>query len=240
MKRLAVMGLLALSACAVAPDPDPTPDPFPISTAPLGAPEPALDPATAARNFGTVVARMEPSVEAECRARLTAEDCDFQIIVDTSPGAPPNAFQTRDGSGRPIIAFTVALIAEVRNTDELAFVMGHEAAHHILNPIPRQQRTAAVGSVMSGVLAAALGGDPTAIRAAQNLGAKAGALSYSKDFELEADALGTVLAFDAGFDPERGAAYFARIPDPGNSFLGTHPPNAQRIDIVRQTLAKLR
>ncbi len=241
MKPLAVLGLLTLSACATAPvDPYATAMPLPEPQMPLAAPEPALDPATAARNFGMVVARMEPSVEAECRARLAGDNCDFQIVVDTSPGAPANAFQTRDGSGRPIIAFTVALIAEARNADELAFVMGHEASHHILNHIPRQQQTAAVGSVMSGVLAAALGGDPTAIRTARDLGAKVGALSYSKDFELEADALGTVLAFNAGFDPEHGAAFFSRIPDPGNSFLGSHPPNSQRLAIVRQTLAQLR
>lgn len=238
MHRFAAIGLAALAACtnaSYAPD-----TAYPVSAAPLAAPEPALDPKTAAQNFGMVVARMEPTVKAECRARLAGDNCDFQIVVDTSPGAPANAFQTRDGSGRPIIAFTVALIAEARNADELAFVMGHEASHHILNHIPRQQTTAAIGSVMSGVLAAALGGDPTAIRAAQDLGAKVGGLSYSKDFELEADALGTVLAFNAGFDPERGAAFFGRIPDPGNSFLGTHPPNAQRLAIVRQTLAQLR
>ena len=240
MKRLAFLGIMALSACAAAPDPYLAPAPYPAMTAPLGAPQAALDPATAARNFGFVATRMEPRLEAECRDRLAGENCDFQIIVDTSPGAAPNAFQTRDRSGRPIIAFTVALIAEARNTDELAFIMGHEAAHHILSHIPRQQQTAVVGSVMSGVLAAALGGNPTAIRTAQDLGAKVGALHYSKDYELEADALGTRLAFDAGFDPERGAAYFSRIPDPGNSFLGTHPPNTQRLATVRQTLAGLR
>ncbi len=76
----------------------------------------------------------------------------------------------------------------------------------------------------------------------RNLGREGlvGARRYAKDYELEADALGTVLAWEAGFDPERGAAFFARIPDPGNRFLGTHPPNAQRIDTVRRTLASLR
>ena len=54
------------------------------------------------------------------------------------------------------------------------------------------------------------------------------------------NALGTVLTWKAGYDPERGAAFFARIPDPGNRFLGTHPPNAARIETVRRTLATLR
>ena len=57
--------------------------------------------------------------------------------------------------------------------------------------------------------------------------------------ELEADALGTIIAHEAGFDPLRGAAFFERIPDPGNQFLGTHPPNAARIETVRRVAASL-
>ena len=69
---------------------------------------------------------------------------------------------------------------------------------------------------------------PTAagVDEATKLGAQVGARSYSKDFELEADALGTVITHRAGFSPLKGAAFFTRIPDPGDRFLGTHPPNA--------------
>ena len=83
------------------------------------------------------------------------------------------------------------------------------------------------------------GADPNAVQSAQELGAAVGARSYSKDFELEADALGTVIAHRAGYDPVRGAEFFNRIPDPGDQFLGTHPPNKARMAIVRQTAAKL-
>ncbi len=69
---------------------------------------------------------------------------------------------------------------------------------------------------------------------AQQVGGAVGVRSFSKRFELEADALGTVIAGRAGYDPVRGAAYFTRIPDPGNAFLGTHPPNADRIETVRE------
>ena len=124
--------------------------------------------------------------------------------------------------------------------DELAFVLGHEAAHHIAEHIPRQQQTALTGALVLGVLTAATGGDASAVRNAQDLGGTLGARRYAKDYELEADALGTILAWDAGYDPERGAAFFARIPDPGNQFLGTHPPNARRIETVRLTLNGLR
>ncbi len=237
MHRFAPAVLLILSGCVAIVPPAP---PLPVGDAPLSAPEPALAPQAAARNFGQVVRRMAPVAEAECRARLPGQRCDFQIIVDTTPGAPANAYQTRDASGGPVIAFTLALIAEARNADELAFVMGHESAHHILAHIPRSERTAALGGVLSGAVVAALGGDPTTVRAAQDVGASVSSRFYSKDHELEADGLGTLLAWQAGYDPERGAAFFARIPDPGDRFLGTHPPNAQRLAVVRQTMARLR
>jgi predicted Zn-dependent protease len=66
-----------------------------------------------------------------------------------------------------------------------------------------------------------------------------GLRSYSKTYELQADALGTLIAANAGYDPLRGVAFFTRIPDPGDAFLGTHPPNRRRIKIVREAAASL-
>ena len=126
-----------------------------------------------------------------------------------------------------------------RNRDELAFVMGHEAAHHIEGHIPRQQQNAAAGAILLGGLAALTGANSTVIDQAVDIGAGVGARSYSKNFELEADALGTVITKRAGYDPVKGAAFFTQIPDPGNRFLGTHPPNSQRIETVRRTAAGL-
>jgi len=198
-----------------------------------------LDPEAAARQFTRVVDAVEPVAEAECRARAPQLGCDFRIVVDTRPNLPPNAFQTVDDTGRPVIGFTIAMVGEARNADELAFVMAHEAAHHLRAHIPRQQRNATAGAIVLGGLAALSGADAPGIRSAQDLGASVGARSYSKDFELEADSLGTVIAARAGFDPVRGAEFFARIPDPGNRFLGTHPPNAARIAAVRRRAAGL-
>ncbi len=84
-----------------------------------------------------------------------------------------------------------------------------------------------------------MGGGDQSVQLGQQIGGSYGARRYAKDFELEADALGTELAWQAGFDPERGAAFFSRIPDPGNEFLGTHPPNAERLATVRRTLARI-
>ena len=95
-----------------------------------------------------------------------------------------------------------------------------------------------IGAAIMGQIVG-LSGDPDAGRKAAEFGAAIGARTYSKDFELEADALGTAIAAQAGYDPLMGAEFFFRIPDPGNTFLGTHPRNADRIETVRRVAAGL-
>ncbi|ASM71262.1 beta-barrel assembly-enhancing protease [Pseudosulfitobacter pseudonitzschiae] len=193
----------------------------------------------AERAFVQVVQRLEPVAERECRNRTTGVNCDFRIVVDDRPNQPANAYQTLDKSNRPVIFFTLKLIQEAYNADEIAFVMGHESAHHIAGHIARQRQNAVAGAVIFAGLATLTGGDAGAVESAQRLGEQVGARSYSKEFELEADALGTVITYRAGYDPLRGAEFFRRIPDPGNRFLGTHPPNTARMEIVRRTAAAL-
>lgn len=210
----------------------------PVMMAPAAQPD-ILPVEMAARNFVAVVGQVEPVAERYCQTMRRVANCDFQIVIDDRPGQPPNAFQTLDQSGRPILAFTVALLRDARNREELAFVLGHEAAHHIAGHIPRQQNSAMAGAVLAGILAQVGGAGEEAIARAQDLGATVGARHYSKEFELEADSLGAEIAFVAGYDPRIGAAFFDRLPDPGDQFLGSHPANADRKRVVAQTVAAL-
>ncbi len=226
----ALLAALALQAC--------------VETAPLplapAAPAPAAITGSAAERFVAVSNRVEPVAEALCRSlRRGPANCDIQIAVDDRPGQEPNAFQTIDRSGRPWVVFTLALIELARTPDELAFVMGHEAAHHIAGHIPRREESARTGAILAGVLAAASGLSPEEVRQAQGIGASIGAQRYSQEFELEADALGAEIALRAGFDPVKGAGFFDRLPDPGKGFLNTHPPNAMRKQVVAETVRRL-
>ncbi|SEN15792.1 Peptidase family M48 [Gemmobacter aquatilis] len=234
----ALWGVLALAlAGCVQPVAAPIAQPpvFPVAAS---AP---LSPAQAAENFITVVDRVEPVAERLCRERTRGmADCNFEIVIDRRFEMPPNAFQTLDEQGRPVVGFTLALIADARNADEIAFVLGHEASHHILGHIARQQNTAVTGAVLGGVLGQITGADGAALEHWQRIGASVGARRYSKAFELEADALGAEIAFDAGYDPVLGAGFFSRLPDPGDEFLGSHPPNAQRQAQVAAVVARLR
>lgn len=235
MRTLLILMFALLAACSSAP---PVQDP-PIAAKEAPTPQVQLG-RTRVEGVITVVQTVEPVAEAYCLERAPDLNCDFRIVVDETPGAPPNAFQTQDDTGRPVIAFTLALLAEAQNQDELAFIMSHEAAHHILGHIARQNQNARAGAQILGSLAYVIsGGSEESIRAGVQLGAEIGARTYSKDFELEADALGTRIAARAGYDPLRGAEFFFRIPDPGNQFLGSHPANAARLATVQRVTSQL-
>ena len=231
MRAALLFLVLALAGCEVAPVPQPRPEALDGIDAPP-------DSRTAAANFVAVVRRVEPVAEQVCREQTRGVNCDYLIVVDDRRGQPPNAFQTLHRTGRPVIGFTLALIADARNQDELAFILGHEAAHHVEGHIARGQQAAVAGAVLAGALAELSGANATAIRSAQDIGGQIGVRSFAKGFELEADELGTRIALRAGYDPVRGAEYFTRVPDPGNRFLGTHPPNADRMAVVRRVAGR--
>ena len=233
--------LLVLSACAPVPQVQ-APVSAPPSPYQRPTPAPVLtsddSPSSAARTFVAVMRRMEPAVERECLERRTQPiNCDFQFVVDDRPGLEPNAFQTIDNRGRPIIGFTLSLIAATRNSDEIAFVVGHEASHHILNHLDRKAGAAAAGAVILGRIASVYGNNQDAIETAQRIGASVGSRYYSKDWELQADYLGSIISLNAGYDPVHGSLFFERIPDPGEHVLGTHPSRAARLAQVRRAVA---
>ena len=184
--------------------------------------------------FARVVSRVEPIAEEFCRASGRPLNCDFEIIVDARDPENLNAFQTLRKSGRPVIVFTQALIASAQNDDELAFVLGHEMAHHLEGHLHRQYQSARTGAILLGGITAITGASANMVQSAQRVGAGIGARTYSKEFELEADRLGAFIAIRSGYNAVRGAAFLARLPDPGDQFLGSHPPHKARVETVRR------
>lgn len=220
-----------------------------VAIAPAGAPR---SYAAARADWNRVVARVGPEAERFCREEnpgRSRDHCRFTIRLVEDPRMPPNAFQTIGRDGRPLLVMTSALLADTRNADEIAFVLSHEAGHHIAGHLERQQANVAIGALVLGTLAAATIGPGTDRQAADrivadamDLGAFAGSRVYSQNFELEADTLGTFLAARAGYAPERGALMFHRIPSARGpqSLWSTHPPSPQRLATVTRASEEVR
>ncbi len=129
MRYITLAMILALGACTPVIVDQPRNVPV---IQPASAPA-QLSQRQAIANFNIAVARIEPVAEQLCRQRNPRENCDFQIVVDDRPNQPVNAYQTLDRNGRPIIAFSVPLIADARNRDEIAFVHIQKLPENILN-----------------------------------------------------------------------------------------------------------
>lgn len=225
---ISVCAMIVLAACVPDAAQRPELEPLPKDRR-TGFPQVVED-------FRAVVQRVEPVAEQVCREAQANLNCDFLILVDERPNLQPNAYQTYQRNGRPVIIFTASLLRAMRNRDEVAFALSHEAAHHIEEHILQTQSSAIAGTLIGAVFGAAAGLDRRGLDVAADIGGTIGARSYSKEYELEADALGAKIAERAGFDALRGVLYFQDAADPGDRFLGTHPPNADRIRMVRQSV----
>ncbi|MDE0345462.1 MAG: M48 family metalloprotease [Boseongicola sp.] len=225
---IAVCAMMVLTACV--PDATQRPELEPLPKVKrTGSPQGLED-------FRAVVRRVEPVAEQVCRESQANLNCDFLILVDERPNLQPNAYQMYQRNGRPVIVFTSSLLRAMKNRDEVAFALSHEAAHHIEEHILQTQSSAIAGILIGAIFGTAAGLDEGGMDAAADIGGTIGARSYSKEYELEADALGAKIAERAGYDALRGVLFFQDAADPGDRFLGTHPPNADRIRIVRRSV----
>jgi hypothetical protein len=137
--------------------------------------------------------------------------------------------------GGPMFIYT-GLLKAVDNEAQLAGVMGHEMSHVILRH-GTHEATKANGIQMAlGGLAGLLGGgsDSTAGKLAQaglGLTANSVILKFSRDAESEADALGSHLMSEAGYDPLQMAKFFEKLSangQQGPQFLSDHPNPGNR------------
>jgi hypothetical protein len=170
----------------------------------------------------------------------------YRPRADGDPRAPADAFQIVNSDG-PLIIVTGALLQGTKNDDEAAFVMGHEAGHHIAKHLDKQQQQQLAGALIIGMATTYAGGNSDAVGEMMDAGAGIGGIAYSQTYELEADMLGAYIAEAAGYDAEKGSLLFARR-EGGNvraeagamSLWSTHPRSPQRVATVRYAVADAR
>jgi beta-barrel assembly-enhancing protease len=160
---------------------------------------------------------------------------DFFVLRDPQV----NAFALPGGH----IGVYTGLILTTQTESELASVLahelGHQVQHHMSRMVDKQNQLQILS--MAGLALALL-----AARASPEL-AQAGAiasqaapiqasLSYSRDFEREADRVGFQILSDAGFDVHGMPAFFERLQrasrlseDNAPAYLHTHPLTSDRI-----------
>lgn len=160
----------------------------------------------------------------------------YQFFLVNDPTI--NAFALPGG----YIGVHTGLVTTAQNESELAAVLAHEITHVSQH---HWSRTMAAQKQRSGLTAAALLASVILAGSGQTVGEAGIALttaielqqqlSYSREFEREADRIGIQLLANAGFNPDAMGGFFEklqasnRISESGPEYLRTHPITSNRL-----------
>jgi hypothetical protein len=136
--------------------------------------------------------------------------------------------------GGPMFIFT-GLLKATENEAQLAGVMAHEMSHVILRHGTHEASKAKSVNLLAQLAGAAAGGNTTAAGQLASVGLGLGAnsfiLHFSREAESEADALGSHLMAEAGYNPIEMARFFetlASLTSQGSQFFSDHPSPGNR------------
>jgi predicted Zn-dependent protease len=141
------------------------------------------------------------------------------------------------------IAFYSGILSKLQlSDDEVAMIMGHEVAHALLEHAQERMGKTNVtrGAIEIGSAVFGLG---NLGRAAAGTAGNLLTLRFSRDNESEADALGLVLAANAGYDPRAGVTLWQKMLAANKGappqWLSTHPSGDSRIKEMQARLPRV-
>jgi beta-barrel assembly-enhancing protease len=171
--------------------------------------------------------------------RQPAFDYRFQVVN----ASDINAFALPGGP----MYVNRGMIQAARNEGEMAGVMAHEISHVALRHATAQQtkvnnpwnQILGAGAILGGAI---LGGQAGA--QAGQIFAAGYFLRYSRDYETQADVLGSQIMANAGYDPRDLANMFQTIAQQGGGrspeWLSSHPDPGNRFQKINREAALLR
>jgi predicted Zn-dependent protease len=159
----------------------------------------------------------------------------FHVI----PQKEINAFALPGG---PIFV-NVGTITAADNEAELAGVIAHEISHvymqHSAKSVPKQQAAQIIGA-LAGILGGGTAG--SLARLGIQIGAGTLLMKYSRSDEAQADSVGAIIMYKAGYDPKQMAEFFQKLEKEGGGgggpqFLSDHPNPGNRVKAVSDEIA---
>ena len=153
-----------------------------------------------------------------------------------------NAFALPGGQ----LFINVGTITAASNEAELVGVMAHEMSHvymqHSAKQAAKTQTAATIAGIAGAILGAATGGSVLGqlAQAGIQFGAQGVILKYSREDEAQADAVGAIIMYKAGYNPQALADFFQKLGAQGGAppqFLSDHPNPGNREQAIQQEIA---
>lgn len=180
------------------------------------------------------VSRIGQRVVAQ--TELARAPWEFHIVADPQL----NAFNIPGGH----VYVNSGLICAADNVSELAGVMAHEISHGVARHGTEQLSKAYGANIVAGIV---LGANPPIYQQILAQIVAGGTFAkFSRDAEREADHLGVIYMYDAGYDPHGMITMFQELierrnsrPSSVESFFSSHPLTEERIANVRAQIDQL-
>jgi predicted Zn-dependent protease len=187
----------------------------------------------------SLVEKVGARLIASTAAQQTPYQFKFHLLSDART---VNAFALPGGQ----IFITEALFRRFKSEDQLAGVLGHEMGHVVGRHSNEQMANSRLWSGLAQGLGILLsdGSNNTGAYVA-NMVAQWRVMKFSRDDELESDALGLRFMMQAGYNPEALIGVMEILAEAsggsgGSDFMSSHPSPDNRIEKIREVIARER
>ena len=151
--------------------------------------------------------------------RIEPKNCRWNLRVQRNPEF--NAFATKSNQ----IVISSGLIDKITFEDELAFVVSHEVAHHLLNHIRKKRNEIFTGAILGGLVFSDVTGGLLLSSIINQ--------SNSREYESSADKIALRIISLAGYDIRKAKYVLMRMskmePRITSRFLQSHPSGIERL-----------
>ena len=163
---------------------------------------------------------------------------EFHVV----PQKEINAFALPGGQ----MFINIGTITAANNEAELAGVMAHEMAHvymqHSAKQAGKAQTTGLIAGIASAVLGSTVGGLAGQLgQMGIQMGSQGLMMKYSRSDESQADSVGAMILYKAGYNPQGMVDFFKTMGSQGGSappeFFSSHPNPANRQQAIAKQIA---
>jgi hypothetical protein len=137
----------------------------------------------------------------------------------------------------------IGTITAAENEAQLAGVMAHEMSHVYMQHSAKQMQKSQVTQGLAGLAGAILGAKGGMLGSLGQAGVQMGAgmimLKYSRGDEAQADAVGAIILYKAGYNPKALADFFQTLEKQGGTgpqFLSDHPNPGNREEAITKEI----